>query len=57
MALVGFTPHKPDPFVHVYGSGNEFTVPTLYVDDLVLLGGNIGVLKQWTGKLMERSVI
>ena len=42
---IGFKPLKSDPCVYIYSVGGELVILTLYVDDLLLLGGDIGVLK------------
>ena len=43
------------PCVYAFGTSDTSSIPTLYVDDLLLLGGNTPVLKELKRKLIERS--
>lgn len=43
-----------DPCVYTFGQGNDYAMMTLYVDDLVVTGGNTSVLKTLRDKLKSR---
>ena len=49
---IGFTATTSDPCVYTIGISDTFTILTLYVDDLLLLGGNTPVLKDLKRKLI-----
>ena len=50
---MGFTP-TTGPCVYTFGTSDTSSMRTLYVDDLLLLGGNTPVLKELKRKLTER---
>ena len=50
----GFTATASDPCVYVFISDDNFSVLTMYVDDLLLLGGNTPLLKELKVQLMDR---
>ena len=54
---MGFTPTTSDPCVYIFGTSETFSILTLYVDDLLLLGGNTPVLQELKRKLMDRFTI
>ena len=49
---MGFT-STTGPCVYTFGNGDTSCILTLYVGDLVVLGGNTPVLKELKRKLME----
>ena len=51
---MGFTATASDPCVHIVGSGDNLSILTMYVDDLLLLGGNTPLLKDIKSQLMSR---
>ena len=51
---MGFTPTTSDPCVYTFGTSDTISILTLYVDDLLLLGGNTPVLQELKRKLMNR---
>ena len=53
---IGFIPTKSDPCVYTHGhvKDNDFAILTLYVDDILLTGMNVAVLKQLKGALMTK---
>ena len=51
---IGFTATASDPCVYIFGSDNSLSVLTMYVDDLLLLGGNTPLLKDLRTQLMDR---
>ena len=51
---IGFKSLKSDPCVHTYSEGSDITTLTLYVDDFLLLGKYLTVLRRIKQKLMSR---
>ena len=51
---MGFTPTTSDPCVYTFGTSETFSILTLYVDNLLPLGGNAPVLQELKLKLMNR---
>ena len=51
---MGFTSSTTGPCVCTFGTSDTSSMRTLYVDDLLLLGGNTPVLKELKRKLTER---
>ena len=50
---IWFTATTSDPCVYIFGSDDNHTVLTMYVDGLFLLGGNTPLLKDFEIKLMN----
>ena len=51
---IGFTATASDPCVYIFGSGYNLSVLIMYVDDLLLLGGDTELLKNHKIQLMDR---
>ena len=51
---IGFVPLKSDPCVYIYDHDNVVVVITLYVDDLLVAGGNIKVITKIKKQLMDK---
>eukprot|EP00752_Nemacystus_decipiens_P002765 g2583.t1 len=51
---IGFKSIYSDPCVYVYGSGNEYVVLSIYVDDVLLLGVDPSVVKNIREQLMNK---
>ena len=51
---IGLKNLKSDPCVHTYSECGAICILTLYVDDLLLLGKDVLVLRRITQKLMNR---
>ena len=51
---IGFTATASDPCVYMFGSDDNLSVLAMYVDDLILLGGNTPLLKDLRIQLMDR---
>ena len=51
---MAFTPTTYGPCVYTFGTSETFSILTLYVDDLLLLGINTPVLQEVKRKLMNR---
>ena len=54
LVKIGFKSLKSNPCVYTYSESGAIYIPTLYVDDVLLLGNDILVLMQITQKLMSR---
>ena len=50
---IGFTSTASDPCVYIFGSDDNLSVLTMYVDDLLLLQGNTTQLKDLSIQLMD----
>ena len=50
---IGFTATASDPCVSMFGSDNNLSVSTMYVGDLLLLGGDTTLLKDLKIQLMD----
>ena len=51
---VGFKPTKSDPCVYTHNHGDDFAILTLYVNDILLTGRDITVLKRLKESLVSR---
>ena len=51
---IGFTATPSDPCVYIFGSDDNLSVLTMYVDDLLLLGGITPLLKDLKIQLMDQ---
>lgn len=51
---IGFKTLKSEPCVYTYSEGGGIVVSTMYVDDVLLLGKNVVVLRRIKQKLMSR---
>ena len=51
---IGFKSIYSDPCVYVYGSGNEYVVLSIYVDDVFLLGVDPSVVKNIREQLVNK---
>ena len=51
---IGFTATASDPCVYIFGSDDNLSVLTMYVDDLFLLGGTTPLLKDLKIQMMDR---
>ena len=51
---IGFKSLKSDPCVYTYSEGGDIIILTLYVDDVLLLGKDLTVLRRIKQKLMSR---
>ena len=51
---IGFKSIYSDPCVYVYGSGKEYVVLSIYVDDVLLLGVDPSVVKNIREQLMNK---
>ena len=51
---MGFTPTTSDRCVYTFGTSETFSILTLYVDNLLLLGGNASALQELKRELMNR---
>ena len=51
---MGFTATASDPCVYIFGSDDNLSILTMYVDNLVLLGGDTPLLKDFKSQLMGR---
>ena len=51
---MGFTATAPDPCVYIFGSDDNLSILTMYVDNLLLLGGDTPLLKDFKIQLMGR---
>ena len=54
LGKIGFRSLKSDPCVYVYEDENGSAIPTLYVDDVLLLGANKQLLDKLKKQLMDR---
>ena len=50
----GLTATASDPCVYVFGSDDNLSILTMYVDNLLLLGGDTPLLKNIKTRLMSR---
>ena len=48
-----FTASASDPCLYIFGSDNNLSVSTMYVGDLLLLGGDTTLLKDLQIQLMD----
>ena len=51
---IGSKASASDPCVYIFGSNDNLSVLTMYLDDLLLLGGNTPLLKDLKMQLMNR---
>ena len=51
---IGFIPLKSDTCVYIYNHNNTVVILTLYVDDLLIIGGNIQVIEAIKEKVMGK---
>lgn len=51
---IGFAPLKSDPCVYIYDRDGVVIIITLYVDDLLVAGGNMQVIQTIKSKLMDK---
>ena len=54
LVQIGFIPLKADTCVYIYNHHNTVVILTLYVDDLLIIGGNIQVIEAIKEKLMGK---
>lgn len=50
---LGATPSKADPCIYRYGQGEEFTIITTYVDDLLIMSANDDMIRKFSTGLAE----
>ena len=51
---MGFTATASDPRVFIFGSDDNLSILTIYVDDLLLLGGDTPLLNDLKNRLRDR---
>ena len=51
---IGFVPLKSDTCVYIYNHDGVIIILTLYVDDLLVIGGDIQLIEKIRSKLMEK---
>ena len=54
---IGFVPLKSDTCFYIYNHDGVVIILTLYVDDLLVIGGDIELIEKIRSKLMETSKI
>ena len=54
LSNIGFRSLKSDPCVYVFEDKTGTVIPTLYVDDIILLGNNKRLLGKLKKQLMDR---
>lgn len=54
LKIIGFVPLKSDTCVYIYKHNGVTIILTLYVDDLLVIGGNIEVIEKIKTQLMDR---
>jgi len=51
---IGFVPLKSDTCIYIYNHDGVIIILTLYVDDLLVIGGDIQLIEKIRSKLMEK---
>lgn len=57
LIIIGFVPLKSDTCVYIYQHEGTTDIITLYVDDLLIVGCNITVIKAIKTMLMEKLIM